>query len=543
MSRTEATTSTTTHHGTVTPLADAFAQALAAAGTRIVYGVPGGGNNLDLVGACERAGLRFVLAHGETAAAMMAAVDGELTGAPGACIVTRGPGAASAVNAVAHALLDRVPMVLLSDAVPTGDALRVSHQRIDQDLLYAPVTKWSASVGVDGAREVIDAALRLACTPPYGPVHLGYVPDAPHVMPPAIPVPPKPDVDALAAAKRLLDESRNPVFAIGVGARRSADALRELLEGTGWPVLTTYKAKGLVSERRSNAAGLLTGATIEAPVLAAADLIVAVGLDPVELIPAPWPYSAPILALSEWPLEDPYFVPAVEVVGSLDDLLPIVGSTLAPGSGPGRRERLASEATLRVPTDGLAPHDIVESASELAPPGTIATVDAGAHMLVAMPLWEVEEPGEALISSGLATMGFALPAAIAAALARPGRHVICFVGDGGLGMTLAELETVSRLALPVAVVVFNDSALTLIEIKQNATGHGGRGAVRYRETDFVQIARGFGIAAAHAEHTDEFRAALSNALSKPRPFLIDATVDPSGYGAVLAAIRAGSRIE
>jgi acetolactate synthase-1/2/3 large subunit len=543
MSRAETTDSTTTHQGTVAPLAEAIAQALAEAGTRTVYGVPGGGNNLDLVGACERAGLRFVLAHGETAAAMMAAVDGELTGAPGACIVTRGPGAASAVNAVAHALLDRVPMVLLSDAVPAGDATRISHQRLEQDALYAPVTKWSASVGVDGAREVVDAALRLACTPPFGPVHLGYVPDAPRVEPPTVPVLRQPEAEALTSAEHLLGASRRPVLAIGVGARRAEGALRALLEGTGWPVLTTYKAKGLVPESWPNAAGLLTGATIEAPVLAGADLIVAVGLDPVELIPAPWPYRAPILALSEWPLEDPYFVPNVELVGSFEDLLPIIGSTLGTASGPGRVERLAAEATLRVPTNGLAPHDIVDAARELAPSGTIATVDAGAHMLVAMPLWEVEEPGEALISSGLATMGFALPAAIAAAIARPGRQVVCFVGDGGLGMALAELETVSRLELPIAVVVFNDSALSLIEIKQNTTGHGGKGAVRYRETDFTRIAEGFGIAAARANDVGQFRAAFRDALAEPRPFLIDAAVDPSGYGAVLAAIRGGSRLE
>ena len=100
-----------------------------------------------------------------------------------------------------------------------------------------------------------------------------------------------------------------------------------------------------------------------------------------------------------------------------------------------------------MPTAGLAPHEVVDAARARAPAGTIATVDSGAHMLVAMPLWEVDEPGEALISSGLATMGFALPAAIAAALARPGRQVVCFTGDGGLGMALAELETLARLEL------------------------------------------------------------------------------------------------
>jgi acetolactate synthase-1/2/3 large subunit len=160
-------------------------------------------------------------------------------------------------------------------------------------------------------------------------------------------------------------------------------------------------------------------------------------------------------------------------------------------------------------------------------------------MLVAMPLWEVGEPGEALISSGLATMGFALPAAIAAAVARPERHVVCFVGDGGLGMTLAELETVSRLGLAVLVVVFNDSALSLIRIKQAADGHGGEGAVRYRDTAFDAVAAAVGIASRRVGDSSELVEALDEAFAEPRPYLIDAIVDPSGYPAVLAATRGG----
>jgi acetolactate synthase-1/2/3 large subunit len=193
-----------------------------------------------------------------------------------------------------------------------------------------------------------------------------------------------------------------------------------------------------------------------------------------------------------------------------------------------------------VATRGLAPHVVVDAARAMAPADAIATVDAGAHMLVTMPLWEVSAPGEALISSGLATMGFALPAAIAAAIARPGRHVVCFAGDGGLGMTLAELETVARLALPVAVVVFNDSALSLIEIKQAAEGHGGEGAVRYRATEFTRCAQAVGIASRRVEDARALEQALALAFSAPAPFLIDAVVDPSGYPDVLRAIRGAS---
>jgi acetolactate synthase-1/2/3 large subunit len=524
-------------------LADSIVGGLAAAGTRVVYGLPGGGNNLEVVGACERAGLRFVLVHGESAAVIMAGVDGELTGAPGACVVTRGPGVASAVNGAAQALLDRQPLLLISDAVPFAERTRVSHQRLDQDALLAPVTKWSTSIGLDGAQETVAAAIRIACAAPQGPVHLAFTPDAPRpALPPPGAAPPRGDI---AAAARLLAASRRPVFALGVGARRARVPLRRLLAGTPWPVLTTYKAKGLLSEHAGNAAGLLTGATIEAPILAAADLIVAVGLDPVELIPAPWPYRAPVLALGEWPLADPFFEPATELVGPLAELLALVSEHLPAGGerASGRAQRVLADDALRVPTAGLAPHVVVEAARSRAPAGAVATVDAGAHMLVAMPLWEVAEPGEALISSGLATMGFALPAAIAAAIARPDRHVVCFVGDGGLGMALAELETVSRLGLPVTVVVFDDAALSLIEIKQAADGHGGQGAVRYREADFAGIARAMGIPARRVEDERDLLAALDDAFGRRGPYLVDAVVDPSGYAAVLAAIRGGRAIE
>jgi acetolactate synthase-1/2/3 large subunit len=518
-------------------LADLIVRGLAAAGTKVVYGMPGGGNNLEIIGACDRAGLRFILTHGETAAAIMAGVDGELNGLPGACVVTRGPGATSVVNGAAQALLDRQPMVLITDAVPIFERDRVSHQRVDQEALLAPVTKWSVSVGNDDAERVVDTAVRIACTPPQGPVHLAFDPDAP--APPHVSVREALRTANVAAAERLLSASERPVFAIGVGARHAQPAIRELLEGKAWPALTTYKAKGILSERQENAAGLLTGATIEAPVLEEADLIIGLGLDPVEFVSGRWPYPAPVLLFAEWPLVDAYFEGSVEIVGPMTETLRLVAKHLRSPDRPtsARDRRLLSEKTIRVDTRELSPHEVVEATRETAPRGTIATIDAGAHMLVAMPLWEVESSEEVLVSSGLATMGFALPAAIAAAVARPDRHVVCFVGDGGLGMTVAELETVSRLGLPVVVVVFNDSALSLIEIKQAPHDQGGTDAVRYHNSNFGSVAQGFGVQARQVRDLDGLSDALREAFQQRRPYLIDAVVDPSGYSDVLDAVR------
>jgi acetolactate synthase-1/2/3 large subunit len=158
-------------------------------------------------------------------------------------------------------------------------------------------------------------------------------------------------------------------------------------------------------------------------------------------------------------------------------------------------------------------------------------------MLVALPLFPVERPRRVLISSGLATMGYALPAAIAAALVKPRATVLCLIGDGGLGMCLAELETVARLGLRVVVVVLNDAALSLIECKQRAEGHGGRGAVRYGPVDFAAVARGLGLAAHVADDTASLADALRAVAASGAGALVDARVDPAGYGAVLRAIR------
>jgi acetolactate synthase-1/2/3 large subunit len=525
-----------------------------SAGTELVFGVPGGGSNLDVIGAVEAAGCRFVLAHGETAAGVMAGVTGELTGRPGACVVTRGPGAASAVNAVAQAWLDRQPLVLLTDCVSRGDSARVSHQRLDHESLFGTITKASVRRCADDAGLADLIALTVDGRP--GPVHIDIDPDARpgagvdggrRCHPPLAVA----EIDAVRTAMRA---ARRPVVVAGVGAvavpasRRVAvrDALHRFLADARVPVLTTYKGRGVISDLDPRAAGVATGATIESDVLAAADLIVGVGLDPVELIPAPWPYPAPVVLLGGWPIDDSsYFGDRIETeaVGdlatTLDALAGALGATESAVATPQHRAAALERLRAAEPASpaGLVAREVVSVTQDAAGSGAIATVDAGAHMLVAVPQWETQAPGDLLVSSGLATMGFALPAAIAAALVHPDRRVVCLTGDGGLGMTLAELETLARLQLDVLVVVFNDSVLSLIAIKQRPEGHGGSGAVRYRQTDYAAIARGCGLTAETVHDAATLRRAARSACARRGPTLVDVTVDPSGYGAVLETIR------
>jgi acetolactate synthase-1/2/3 large subunit len=495
-----------------------------------------------MIAEVQRAGIRFALTHAEAAAAIMAATYGELTGRPGACLVTRGPGAASAVNGVAHALLDRAPMVILTEGFVHQDRRRVTHQRLDHAALFRSAAKWTVEIGRDGCDELARTALNFALEPCPGPVHLDLVPDAPRctTTPPSRVLRPSTS-RAIFDARNLIAAARSPVVLLGVGARRAAPEVRWALEGLTCPILTTYKAKGVVPESWPSAAGLLTGGTIEAPVLRAADLIVALGVDAVELIPAPWPYEAPVVSLSSWARDDDYFVPAVELVGELAELTPLLEplSWLPPRVVSPRRWLSAALAALDVGEGSLRPQDVVRVVRNCAPHRSIATVDSGAHMLAAMPYWLVESPEEVLISSGLATMGFALPAAISAALVHPERRVICLVGDGGLSMALGELETVARLNVPVTIVVFNDASLSLIEIKQGAE-QGGPEAVRFKGTDFAAIAHGFGISAARARTVRELGDAVTQAVSFAGPFLVDAAVDPRPYRQILAAIRSGA---
>lgn len=527
--------------------------ALAAAGTRVVFGLPGGGPNLDVIGAAAAAGLRFVLAHTETAAVIMAATYADLTGLPGAAVVTRGPGLASAVNGIAHAALDRLPVVVIADTVQLADADRISHQRLDQAALGRVVAKGVVTIGRDRTSEAAAEAVRLALMPPAGPV-VALMDDSGISDLSGAPGPEQPggapddsgprDVAVLAQALR---SARRPVVMLGTGAIAYTAAIRSALAGRGIPALHTYRARGIVPDSASEAAGLVTGGTMEWPLLAASDVIVGLGVDEAEMIPAAWDYAAPVLLVAGYPpgRQGSAYFPGAR---ALDIPLPVAIGVLAGSHGehdwpPDAGQIARTQATLRLSEAAPARPGFLSSvqvagiARSHVPQETVVTVDAGAHMLAVMPLWEVTEPGRLLISSGLATMGFALPAAIAAALCAPARLVVAFTGDGGLGMTLAEIETAARLRLRVAVVVFNDGALSLIKIKQRPAGQGGAEAVDFGPVSYARAAEAMGAAAVAVSTEMELAAALSAASGRDGPTVIDIQVDPAGYPAIMDLSR------
>ena len=524
-------------------LADLVVCHLTRAGTRAIFGVPGGGGNLDLIEASGRAGLPFVLTATETAGAIAAIAQGEITGAPGACLTTLGPGAASVANGVACALLERTPLLVFTDAQTSGDEFE--HQQIDQSSLFAPITKWTGRLSPDSAAAVLPHAVAIATEAPSGPVHLDCVtkPANDRKEPPVKgTVPFTRSTSAIAAdCAALLSRSRKPLIIAGLGARGVEDvaALRQFLERRNIPAMVTYKAKGVVPDRHRCFAGVFTNATIERPIVAASDLIIGVGLDPVELLPRPWAYSQPIVSIGRWPVSAGHVPFTTQHVTDIAAAITDVDACLSTsewdldevGAQVRHQRRL-----LTVSHGALTGELAITVATHEIEAGVRVTVDAGAHMFPATMLWPVDEPNGMLISNGLSTMGFALPAAIGAALLDRDRPVVALTGDGGLLMCTGELLTAARERLRIVTVVFNDASLSLIEIKQQQKRYQPAG-VALGSANWCAIAEGFGVAGFTAENESQLVNAIAEAVRVDGPSLIDVKIDRSSYGRTLTAIR------
>ena len=539
-------------------MAGTLAQGLATAcrerGVRRAFGVPGGASSLDVIDAFAAEGIDFVLTHGETAATLMAAVTAELGGAPGVVVTGVGPGAASAVNGIAYAALERAPVLLVTDALAEpAEGHHALHQRFDQRALFAPLVKGYARPEPGEGLGEVAALLDAAMAHPAGPVQLDLTTAAAtaHAVATVAPQAKRRktakkakefDLVALAEARGLLAQAQRPLIVAGMEARgRAASAaLRLLAQSLGCPVMTTYKAKGTVADADPLAVGCFTGASSDARCLDKADLLIFFGLDPVELLPGPWRFEGPILALAA---HDGYEYPAAPgavLAGPLDRSAVALMEDAQP-AGWSELEIAALRSRLRAGfamtgMGGRTAEDVVSAARHAAPARARLTVDSGAHMFSALGLWHADEPNDVLKSNGLSTMGFALPAAIASALEEPARPVIAMTGDGGLHMCLAELATAARLGCRIAVVVFNDSALSLIDIKQQRQQRESRG-VRFGEMDHAQVADGLGCRGWRVDATEPLTPALADAFAHTGPVLVDVTVDPDAYNAQYEALR------
>jgi len=507
-----------------------------------IFGIPGGGSSLALMEAARRSGIEFILTRTETAAAIMAAVTGEITGTLGVLLTGIGPGAASAVNGIAYAYLEKSPVILITDGPASSP-----HQALDQNAVFKPVTKAQGRLTPESGIADFANAIVSAMTPPRGPVHLDLTArdaSAPVPAPTDMPfaaAPPVPDPKLLEKARALLAGSQKPVILTGLEARQGDAplALRFLANALACPVLTSLKAGGVLPASHAGFAGLFTGAAAESEIIHSADLVVAFGLDPIEIIPGRWPYESPVLDICAAEATPPPYEPACRIIGSLSQIAEALAPVLTPGAWTAEeieQARRGIAENFALDGKGHTAQSVIEAAANLAPPGTRLSVDAGAHMFATLAFWPASEPFGVLKSNGLSTMGYALPAAIASSLEEPDRHVVAVTGDGGLMMCLGELATAKEHGCNITVIVINDATLSLIDIKQQRQQYESCG-VRTSGIDLAACAGAMGCRAWRVEADEDLAEVWNKAFAAKGPALIDVVADAEGYGDQLTRIR------
>jgi acetolactate synthase-1/2/3 large subunit len=522
---------------------------------RRAFGIPGG-ESLELIEALRRVDIPYVLTHHETAAGFMAAATAQLSGVPGVCIVTRGPGAMNLYPSIATAYLDRRAVVAISgDHPPAGTATarpRDTHQRLPLVDLYAPVTKWAGRLGPGNLAETLGQSWQAALQGRPGPIFWSFASaDAERVMPSDAPAPDAwsdhsvdPVGPMLGAAMIRIQAAHRPLLVAGIGvARDGVDReLVALAEHLGCPVIVTQQVKGWFPEDHPLFAGTF-GLYHDEPLhelMVEADLIVAVGLDGADFYKR-WRATTPVVSLADGEADDATFQPTVASDGDLAEQLRRARELTGPSEWPEDRATAARRAMVEIirprgahAPDGdgrrMPPQVAISELRRAFPRDGILTVDVGSHKLVVVQQWRTSRPNSFICSNGLSPMGTGLPFAIGAQLERPDARVACVLGDGGFLMYTGELETVARLKLPIVLLLMVDDALSSIKVKQVRKDYPSSG-VEFSRPDYGAIARGFGFDHARVADRAACRAALERALAGERPALIEAIVDPDEYEA------------
>ena len=525
-------------------VADALARALRQAGIQRVFGLPGG-ENTALLEALQGESIDFHLVRNESSALFMADATARLTARPGVSLTTLGPGATNAYVGVAHAFLDRSPVLALTAQSPQHFLGRHTHQVLDLQAIFAPVTKRSATVTAANAGHIVGDALQLAMQARPGPVHLGIASDVAtqrldvggHGVGRDA-VPPQPiDLETIGQARRLLAGARRPLIVVGLGLEPQAPyaALCELADAADAPLLVTPKAKGAIAADHPLYAATI-GLTQSDPgyaILEEADCIVAIGFDVVELVRL-WEVDAPLIWLAPWPNQDPQIPAAVELTGEMAPVLELLTDSDFATSADWGAARVAAfrahsaQKREAAPAAGtLWPQDLLASIRAAAPRDLPVSTDVGSHKILTALEWPALAPNRYMVSNGLSAMGFGLCAAIAAALELRS-PALCITGDAGFSMVMGELGLVVELQLPVICVIMNDGALDLIRANQIRNARAVYGT-EFANPDFELIARAYGVDYYRVTTSAECSAATSAALRLARPALIEAMIDPSSY--------------
>jgi acetolactate synthase-1/2/3 large subunit len=524
--------------------ADLIVATLKAAGIDRGFGIPSG-NVLPLMEAMRKGGVAFVLTAHEGSAGFAADVTGRMTGVPGLCIATLGPGATNLATGVGNAWLDRSPMIAITCNLNTDQLGRRIQMWIDHHALFKPITKATLRLEKGRIAQTVSEAIRLALSEPKGPVHLD-LPEDVALAATSEPVPARaaptklaaaPD-SAIAHAGELIAAAKRPVAILGASAMRVADPtlLRKVIEHHNLPFATTTMAKGLVDEEHPLSLGCIERSCrqVQRRFLHGADLIVGLGYDTIEVEYEAWIGNTALLQIDIDPVD---IAPSVNLVhqatGDLDSaLVRLLAQPAATNTWSAQAladHRRAFHSALRPASKTFTAHAAIDAVRRTLPREGVLAFDVGAHTHQIGGQWTAHAPKTFLITNGWSSMGFGLPGAIAAKLARPDLPVVCLIGDGCFQMTCGEVATAKRLGITLPIVVLDDRWLALIKVKQIRRQFPLYGTELQEEDYRAPPAHYFGVPALGVDSAEALEAAVKTALAATGPTVIEAVVDSEHY--------------
>ena len=524
--------------------ADLIVATLKAAGIDRGFRIPSG-NVLPLMEAMRKGGIDFVLTAHEGSAGFAADVTGRMTKAPGLCIATLGPGATNLATGVGNAWLDRSPMIAITCNLNTDQLGRRIQMWIDHHALFKPITKATVRLEPGKIAETVREAIRIAMTEPRGPVHLDLPEDV--ALAPAkesVPgladvakLPAAPDA-AIAKAAEVLANAKRPIAVLGSTAMRLAkpDLLRQVIERHNLPFATTTMAKGMIDEDHPLSIGCIERSCrqVQRKLLRSADLIVGLGYDTIEVEYEAWIGDVPLLQVDIEKVDvAPSVTVAHEVTGDLDVSLAKLAA-LPAGTNTWTANALADHrrafhAALRPASKTFTAHAAIDAVRRALPREGLLSFDVGAHTHQIASQWFAHAPKTFHITNGWSSMGFGLPGAIAAKLARPDLPVVCMLGDGCFQMTCGEVAVAKRMGLSLPIVVLDDKWLALIKVKQIRRQFPLYGTELQTEEYSEPPQHYFGVPAVGVRSPQALEDAVTKALAAKGPTVIEAVVDSDHY--------------
>ena len=532
--------------------ADLIVDSLINHDVEYIFGIPGA--KIDRVfDTLEDKGPKLIVARHEQNAAFMAQGIGRMTGNPGVVITTSGPGVSNLATGLVTATDEGDPVLAISGQVKRSDLLKRSHQSMKNVAMMEPVTKYAVEVNDPNTlSETIANAYREAKSGKPGASFVSIPQDVTDSLVSVKAIKPLTDpklgsasVDDINYLAQAIRNAQLPVLLLGNGASTSkiTQAIRQLLTAVKLPVVETFQGAGIVSRELEEdtffgRVGLFRNQPGDM-LLKKADLVIAIGYDPIEYEARNWnaEISARIIVIDVAQAEiDTYFQPERELIGDIADtiqlLLPAINGYSLPKTSVAYLQNLKKNVVEdvkfdRKTKDGLVhPLDVIDVLQDNTTDDMTVTVDVGSHYIWTARYFKSYEPRHLLFSNGMQTLGVALPWAISAALIRPNTTIISISGDGGFLFSAQELETAVRFQLPIIHLIWNDGKYNMVEFQEEMK-YGRSSGVDFGPVDFVKYAESFGAKGYRVDGKESFEQTLKQVLEEVKhgPILIDIPID------------------